>query len=114
MEASAYGATSRLLAQAEPPTALFIANNEMLTGSLAALRAHKVGIPNELSLVSFDDVPWAEYVEPPLTVIAQPIDEIGASAAELLFKRLEGGGEAVKRVLTPRLIIRGSTGPPSS
>jgi len=110
---SARSATLRLLALAEPPSALFVANNEMLTGLLAALRVRKMSVPADLSIVSFDDVPWAEYVEPPLTVVAQPIDEIGSSAAELLFRRLAGHDDAVRKVLTPHLIVRGSTGPPT-
>ena len=95
-----------------PPTALFVANNEMMAGALAALQARDVQVPNEMSLVSFDDVRWARYVSPPLTTVAQPTEEIGTLAAEFLFERLAGRNERVTRTLNPTLIVRGSCAAP--
>lgn len=109
---SAYAATTRLLSLAVPPTALFVANNEMLIGALDAIRDRGVAIPRQLSVVSFDDVPWARYVDPPLTVVAQPTEEIGRAAAHLLFRRLGGDDVPKTVVLTPILRTRGSTAPP--
>ena len=111
---SAYAAATRLLSLPVPPTALFVANNEMLIGALDAIRERGVTIPSELSIVSFDDVPWAGYVEPPLTVVAQPTEQIGRTAAELLFRRLEGDDAPKTVVLMPVLRERGSTAPPGA
>lgn len=112
-EASGREAAQRLLALPNRPTALFVANNEMMAGALAACRASGVRIPDELSLISFDDVRWARYVDPPLTVIAQPTEQIGRVAAELLFERLAGRTESVTRILDTRLVKRGSCAAPS-
>lgn len=105
-------AAERLLRLPQPPTALFVANNEMMAGALAACRAAGVRIPEQLSLISFDDVRWARYVDPPLTVIAQPTEQMGSVAAELLFERLAGRKEPVSRVLETQLIERGSCAAP--
>ncbi|AFZ66907.1 LacI family DNA-binding transcriptional regulator [Deinococcus peraridilitoris] len=108
-EASGYAATQRLLGLAQPPSALFVANNEMLAGALAALRDQGVRVPRDLSLVSFDDARWAQYTDPPLTVIAQPIDAMGTLAAKLLLRRLRDANAPSHHVLDPHLIIRAST-----
>lgn len=110
-EPSGYEATRRLLGLAHRPTALFVANNEMMAGALSALREERVAIPDEISLISFDDVRWAKYVEPPLTIIAQPAEQIGTIAAQLFLERLDGRSEPVTRVLEPTLVPRGSCGP---
>lgn len=111
-EAGGYGAALRLLALPERPTALFVANNEMMAGALSALRERSLRVPHDISLISFDDVRWARYVEPPLTVIAQPTEQIGTLAAGLLFERLAGRQEPVHYVLKPELVRRASCTPP--
>lgn len=111
-EAGGYGAVIRLLTLPEPPTALFVANNEMMAGALSALRERSLRVPHDISLISFDDVRWARYVEPPLTVIAQPTEQIGTLAAGLLFERLAGRQEAVHYMLKPELVRRASCAPP--
>ncbi len=111
-EAGGYSAVVRLLALPERPTALFVANNEMMAGALSALRERALRVPQDVSLISFDDVRWARYVEPPLTVVAQPTGQIGTLAAGLLFERLAGRLEAVHYVLNPELIRRASCAPP--
>jgi DNA-binding LacI/PurR family transcriptional regulator len=108
---SGYLCARRLLALEPPPTALFVANNEMMAGALAAVQECRVEVPQQLSIVSFDDVRWAEYLVPALTVVAQPTEELGRTAAELLFGRIEGVKEPVSRTLLPTLIVRGSTAP---
>ncbi|MEX2540773.1 MAG: LacI family DNA-binding transcriptional regulator [Trueperaceae bacterium] len=110
-EASGYQATSRLLQLDAPPTALFVANNEMMAGALSALREAGVNIPRQISLISFDDVRWAKYVDPPLTIIAQPTEQFGAVAAELFWERLHGRTEPVVRILSPSLVVRESCAP---
>lgn len=104
--------TYRLLDLKRPPTALFVANNEMAAGALTALRRYKIRIPKDMSVISFDNVRWSEQVDPPLTVIEQPIEEIGVSAVKLIFERFEGRSERVQQVLNPELISRDSCSPP--
>jgi LacI family transcriptional regulator len=82
-------ATHRLLATAEPPTAIITANNAMTIGALRALRAADRTVPGDLALVCFDDFSWADVFSPGLTAISQPSREIGSTAVRLLLNRLE-------------------------
>ncbi len=96
------------------PTALFIVNNEAAAGAVRATRELGFRIPEDISLVSFDDARWAQLMDPPLTVVEQPAYEMGLRAGEMLFQSIETGGEsqAILR-LAPRLIVRGSTAAPT-
>ncbi|WP_019586185.1 LacI family DNA-binding transcriptional regulator [Deinococcus apachensis] len=113
-EASGARAMRRLLALPAPPTALFVANNEMMAGALAVIHELGLQVPRQLSLVGFDDARWAQYIHPPLTVVAQPVEAMAALAAEMLFKQLAGGSASTPQVLEPKLIVRSSTAPPFS
>ena len=86
---------------------------EMAAGVIAFVRDNGISIPEEISIVSFDDSFWARYMAPPLTVIAQPTEKMGKRTMELLLTRLRGGKPAQTLVFTPELIVRGSTAPPS-
>lgn len=108
-EASGRTATHKLLRGKNSPSALFVANNEMAAGALSALQDLGLNLPVDLSLVSFDDVRWARYVNPPLTVVAQPLLKMGQAAAQLLLERLDGRTAPKRRVFRPKLVIRGST-----
>lgn len=110
--ASAEAAVHRLLDLPQAPTALFVANNEMMAGALGAIRARGVRVPEQLSTVSFDDVRWGRYLEPPLTVVAQAVEAMGEMAADLVLRRIAGETGHVRRVLDPVLVVRGSTAPP--
>ena len=112
-EESGRAAAHKLLAESPHLTALFIANNEMAAGALSAVQELGLTIPHDLSLVAFDDVRWARYVNPPLTVVAQPLKEMGHAAAELLLQRLAGRTSTISRVFQPSLVVRRSTGPPN-
>jgi LacI family transcriptional regulator len=96
------------------PSAFFAANNALAEQAWRVLRRRGLRIPDDVSLVGFDDVPWMEMVDPPITVVDQPTIELGRSAARLLLRRLHGGPglPPAVEVLQPRLVIRGSTGPP--
>ncbi len=84
-------ATTELLSMDDAPiTALVVANNLMTIGALRALRARGLRVPEDVGLVAIDDPFWAELVDPPLTTLAQPIQQMAESAAELLFNRIEG------------------------
>lgn len=98
-----------------PPTAVFVTNNLMTLGALRALHEMQVRIPGDLALVSFDDMPWATSLNPPLTAVAQPALEIGRSAAELLLARIADPHRPVRHmVLDSTLIVRASCGSPTS
>jgi LacI family transcriptional regulator len=103
----AYETTCELLDRKDPPTALFAGQNLI---SMAAVRAvHARGLQHEIALVSFDDIPMADVVEPGVTVVAQDPHALGRTAAELLFSRLDGHHGPSRHVVVPtRLIERGS------
>jgi len=94
-----------------PPTALFTAAGDLVPGVLKASREMGVDIPSDLALVSFDDHPFYEYFSPTITVVKQPIHELGKAAVDLLFKLLEKEEPAEKRIILPvEIIVRGSCG----
>jgi LacI family transcriptional regulator len=94
------------------PTGIFAANNTLAEQAWRVLRRRGLRIPEDISLVGFDDVPWMEMVDPPITVVEQPTLELGRCAAKLLIRRLAGPTlEAAVECLQPRLLVRGSTGP---
>jgi LacI family transcriptional regulator len=90
---------------------VFVAGDLMTLGALAAIHEAELDIPTHISVVGFDDMPWASALNPPLTTIAQPATAMGEIAAQLVIDRIEGNAEAVPRhvVLDPHLIVRAST-----
>lgn len=104
-----------LLNLPEPPTAIFAGNDEMAAGVYHAARARGLGIPDDLSVVGFDDSALAARLWPPLTSVRLPIRDMGRFAAEKLIERgtgvVQGDGEAA-RAVAPRLVVRSSTAPP--
>ncbi|MDA8392663.1 MAG: LacI family DNA-binding transcriptional regulator [Actinomycetota bacterium] len=99
-----------LLELADPPEAVFVANNRMTIGALAAARQRSVSIPGDLGLVGFDDMTWSALTCCPLTTIAQPTYDVGASAARLLLEGPPGPSRPAKTVvLQPTLVVRGSS-----
>lgn len=112
---SGIAAAAQLLAQKTPPTAIFCFNDEMATGVLDY--AFRVGckVPDDLSVVGFDDIRFARYLRPALTTISQPMMDIGRETVRLLFGVLAGTiTDAVSVTLPHRLEIRASTAPPRS
>jgi DNA-binding LacI/PurR family transcriptional regulator len=99
-------AAGRGLAEA---TAVFAANDQMALGVLRAL--HELGrrVPEEISVVGFDDIPEAAYFSPPLTTVRQRFDEIGRRALRLLLARIEDGAGRTGETVRPELVIRAST-----
>lgn len=86
-----YKATKMLLMQGgELPTAIFYANDEMAIGGMKALKEGGVSVPDDISVIGFDDIQLAEYIQPPLTTIRQPMYESGSLAGHLLFQMLKG------------------------
>jgi LacI family transcriptional regulator len=113
-EDSGRRAAAKLLSLSSCPTGLLVANNEMMAGALSVIRERKIKIPTELSVVSFDDARWARYLEPPLTVVAQPTEIMGRCAAELLLARLQKmkPRKYETKIFQPELIVRASTAAP--
>lgn len=107
-EDGGHAATCSLLDDAEPPDAIFVANNRMTLGALRALRERGRRVPDDVGIVGFDEAPWAPLVDPPLTVVAQPTYELGRRAAELLATA-EPGRPARHLVLDPTLTVRASS-----
>lgn len=109
-----YQAMMRILGLADPPTAVFVANNLMTIGALYALRDLGVRVPADISIIGFDDHVLAEIISPPLTVIDRPMEEQGVLAMRLLTSRLRGAntGPARRVMLDTRLLERDSCGPP--
>lgn len=102
-------AMRELLELDDPPTAVFAANNLMALGALQALSDSGKSIPDDVSFASFDDVSWFRLMAPPVTAIAQPIPELGDTAARMLLELLEGGSPG-SVILEAELVIRGSCG----
>ncbi|AJS61129.1 LacI family DNA-binding transcriptional regulator [Paenibacillus sp. IHBB 10380] len=85
-----YSATKMLIMQGELPSAVFYGNDEMAVGGMKAFEDSGISIPEDVSVIGFDDIQLAEYVNPPLTTIRQPKREAGSLAAHLLFQKLSG------------------------
>ena len=102
-------AARRLLNRPEPPTALFCVSDVLALGALQAARELGVRVPEELSVVGFDDVEYAVMFQPHLTTIRQPCYELGLAAGETLLKQLRGGPGGQVHYLPHQLIERDST-----
>jgi LacI family transcriptional regulator len=106
-EQAAVAATEQLLSLPNPPTALFTSQNLVTIGAVRALRA--LGLQDTVAHVGFDDFPLADILNPGISVIAQDIEQMGKTAAEMLFSRLDGDESPTRTVTVPtRLIERGS------
>ncbi len=102
-----------VLRRPDPPTAIFAGNDLMALGVYQAARAARLLIPDELSVVGFDDLPAAGWVGPPLTTVRQPLSEMAVTAARLVIALARGEAPAQTRVeLATELVVRESTAPP--
>jgi len=107
-------ALPHLLAAAEPPTAAFVASDDIALGVLSAAEAHGIRVPDDLSIVGFDDIRFAQYVRPRLTTIRSPVDRLAQTGVELLFERLaDPRAPARTQVLPVELVIRESAAAPA-
>ncbi|MFM2086124.1 MAG: hypothetical protein RLZZ237_993 [Pseudomonadota bacterium] len=104
-------ATRELLQLDQRPTAIVAGNNLMTIGTMHALRDAHIAVPQEVALAGFDDFDWADYFSPRLTVMAQPLEELGSMAVDLLIERIANPGRAQHASrLAPTLRIRNSCG----
>lgn len=112
---SGVAATGSLLALPTRPTAIFASNDEMAFGAIRAVRDAGLRVPEDISVVGFDDIRFAAYVDPPLTTIRQPGQAIGRCAMTNLVRILGGERVAERRMLLPtELVVRGSTAAPAT
>ena len=103
-----------LLDLPRPPTAILAHNTMLVESLLLVLSERSMRVPEEMSVIGFDDPPWAVLVSPPLTVVRQPAYTLGATAADLLLRRLEHPAldpSPTDVVLSPTLVTRGSCAP---
>jgi LacI family transcriptional regulator len=106
---SGYSGMSTLLSHPNPPTAVFACNDMMAIGAMHAINEADLHIPDDISIVGFDDIMFASYTMPPLTTVAQPSYEMGLIAAEILINRLaDARSKSRQEVLSPTLVIRES------
>ena len=103
---------AQLLDQESEITAIAAANDLLALGCLDTLAERGIECPGRISVVGFNDMPFAGRFQPPLTTIRIPHYEIGTAAAELMLERLQGEGEPRHVLLKPTLVVRQSTGPP--
>jgi DNA-binding LacI/PurR family transcriptional regulator len=94
-------AVAQLLRAPSPPTALFVANNLMVIGTLQAARAAGFRVPTDLALVGIDDPVWAALIDPPLTTMAQPVRQMALDAMALLLERVTGRRTQPRRIVHP-------------
>ncbi len=113
-EEAGYAGIERLLMEAVPFTAVFTGNDLAAIGAMAALKRHGLRVPEDVSVIGFDDIHLAAYTSPPLTTIRQPTYEMGRHAAEILMDTIGSVSpkrRVANRVFEGRLVVRGSTGP---
>jgi DNA-binding LacI/PurR family transcriptional regulator len=109
---AAGGQLVALIREGEPVSAVFVANDQMALGLLAALHRAGLCVPGDVSVVGFDDVPEAAYFTPPLTTVRQDFAELGRRGVQLLLAQLRGE-ELHLDPVPAQLIVRSSTGPPA-
>jgi DNA-binding LacI/PurR family transcriptional regulator len=102
----------RMLDSGNQPTALFCYNDMTALGALRVIHEHGLRVPEDISLVGFDDLPVTEYTNPPLTTIRQPMEQMGRRAMEILNELLNGKKPERETKFPGELIVRQSTAPP--
>jgi LacI family transcriptional regulator, galactose operon repressor len=101
--------TRELLALADRPTALFAANDVTAIAAMSVARSFGLAVPDDLSVIGFDNVPESALSEPPLTTIEQPIQQMGYDAVKILISLIDGSEHVPEHTLLPtRLVVRGS------
>ena len=110
LEESGLRAVERLLAAGHGFSAIFASNDQMAYGAALALHRRGLRVPQDVSLVGFDDLPSSSFAVPPLTSVHQPICELGKAAAEAMLDLL-AGREARVALPPPRMVLRESTAP---
>jgi LacI family repressor for deo operon, udp, cdd, tsx, nupC, and nupG len=105
-------AAQELLMRKQRPTAVFCFSDEIALGCIYALQHAGFVVPDDISIVGFDDIPFARYFTPSLTTVAQPAEAIGRTCATLLFEVIDGNRPKTNRFVLPhKLVVRSSARP---
>ncbi|MGC4807575.1 LacI family DNA-binding transcriptional regulator [Micromonospora sp. DT233] len=108
-----YAAGTQLLALPDPPTAIFASSDQMALGVYEAVRKRGLRVPDDVSVVGFDDLPEVRWCSPPLTTVRQPLAEMGMMAARTVLRLAQGEKIESPRVeLATELVVRDSAAPP--
>jgi len=110
--ASGLAAGKKLLSLDEPPTAIFASNDDMAAAVMQVAYDHDIAIPDQLTVVGFDDSAIASMVSPQITTVRQPIFEMTRDAADMLLNQIETGRISASRQIDYKLVIRQSSGKP--
>ena len=95
-----------------PPTAIFASNDQSAFSAMDAAREYGLRIPDDISIIGFDDIPQASLVYPKLTTVRQPLEQMGQVAVKMLLERIEDRSRPPQRVtLATQLVLRDSCGP---
>ena len=106
-----YPYAKQLLARKKPFTALFAYNDISAIGAIRAIQEEALQVPQDVSVVGFDDIQWAAFHTPSLTTVRQPLGKMGQIAAETLIRMIENPGEHSSEIaIEPTLVVRESTG----
>ena len=105
-----YDSILQLLHMEEPPTAVFLSNYEITLGAMMALNEREIRVPEEISVVGFDNLMLSQVVRPKLWMVVQPMEDIAGQAAKLMLKRLEGEmSEGVEKVILSTSLLPGNS-----
>ncbi len=104
----------KLLSLPTPPTAVFCYNDMSALGALRAIYQHGIKVPDDISIVGFDDLAIASYTSPLLTTGGQPKQQMGRMAMDTMLKILSGVDAKTNLKVSGKLIVRESTAPPKS
>jgi len=110
--ASGYRAMRTLLDRSPDCTAVFVASDVVAFGAMGALRDGSRRVPEDVSVIAFDDIPLAAYFDPPLTTVRIPAFELGQAAGQALLDRVVGRPVAARTLLPTELVVRASAAPP--
>ncbi len=117
-ERAGHAAGMQIAESATRPTAIFAANDSMAVGALSALTDRGIGVPHEMTVVGFDDIPIAHYVTPPLTTIRVEISEVGRRSFAVLCESIRTHGQRQRakqhECIGTTLVVRKSCGAPQS
>ncbi len=106
---AAGAAMEKLLSLQAPPTAVFCYNDMSALGAMRTIRARGLRVPEDISIVGFDDIFVSSYMQPPLTTVRQPMRQMGILAMESLARLMSGEGSAIRIKVGAELIVREST-----
>lgn len=101
-----YMKTNEILASRIKPNAIIVCNHLMMLGCLKSLKENSLDVPNDISVIGYDDLPWIDFFSTPITVVSQKWNEISEKAAELIINRLKNGKDDFKELKVKKILIK--------